>query len=163
MYNIIWASLVAALIALLETADAVEHLAQADGVGIEHRPAAIGREAVAREVHHVDVGGAQRDAFLQDARALVDERVDAALDDLVIRDLARLHLDLLAIVDQELFHLGVRNGLAAAFLVAVPAASRFLPVPALLANEVGELRVHHVGALGGAALADLPADVVARH
>src|SRR5678810_500136 len=59
------------LVALLELLDGGEHAGQADRVGIEHRPAAVGREAVAGQVHHVDVGGAQRDAFLEDVRALI--------------------------------------------------------------------------------------------
>src|SRR2546426_3389983 len=60
-----------ALVALLESFDRGEHLVQPDRIRIEHRPAAIRRKAVAREVNHVDVGGAQRDAFLEDVRALV--------------------------------------------------------------------------------------------
>src|SRR5690349_629088 len=68
---------------LVEGGHAFVHLLQADRVGVEHRPAAIAREAVAREVDDVDVGGAQRVAFFQDLRALVHERVDLALDDLL--------------------------------------------------------------------------------
>src|SRR2546429_7584137 len=68
-----------ALVALLEALDGVQHLVQPHGVGVEHRPAAIRRKAVAREANHVDVRGAQRDAFLEDMRALVGERVHAAL------------------------------------------------------------------------------------
>src|SRR5438477_1440201 len=62
-----------ALVALLEFLDRGEHAAEPHGVGIEHRPAAIGREAVTREIHHVDVRGAQRNAFLEDMRAFVGE------------------------------------------------------------------------------------------
>src|SRR6266496_538421 len=79
-----------ALVALLEPLDCVQHFVQAYGVGIEHRSAAIRRKAIAGEIDHVDVGGAQRDAFLQNVRAFVGKRVDAALDDLVVRDLPRL-------------------------------------------------------------------------
>ena len=55
---------------------AVVDLLQADAVGVEHRAAAPGREAVAGQVDDVDVGGAQREALLEDARAFVDQRVD---------------------------------------------------------------------------------------
>src|SRR5689334_9547687 len=72
----------------VEGGHAVVHLLQADGVGVEHRPAAVAREPVAGEVDHVDVGGAQRVAFLEDLGALVDERVDLALDDLVAGEAA---------------------------------------------------------------------------
>src|SRR5262245_6442498 len=66
-------------VALLEFLDGGQHLRQPHGVRVEHRPAAVGREAVAGEVDHVDVGGAQRDALLEDVRGFVDECVDQAL------------------------------------------------------------------------------------
>ena len=48
------------------------------------RAAAVPREAVAREIHDVDVRGAKRDALVEKLRALVDQRVDTALDDFVL-------------------------------------------------------------------------------
>src|SRR5262245_26467559 len=151
-----------ALVALPELVDRIQHLVQPDLVGVEHRPAAVGREAVAGEVHHVDVGSAQRDAFLEDARAFVGKRVDAARDDLVVRDPAGVYPKLFPIVGENGLHFLVRDRLALALLVAVPAAAGLLPEPALLADQVGDLRVGHVGALFRAPLADFPADVVAR-
>src|SRR6185503_2695506 len=50
---------------------------------------------------------------------------------------------------------------APARLVAIPARAGLLAEAAELAEAVGELRVDHVRALGVAALADRPADVVA--
>src|SRR5207302_8027485 len=120
-----------------------------------HRPAAIGREAVAGEVDHVDVGGAQRDAFLEDVRALVGERVHAALDDFLIADLPRRVAHLFAIGREHLVHLGVRNRFAISRLIAVPAAAGLLTEPAFLGDAVGELAVDEIGPLLGAALADL--------
>ncbi len=64
-------------------------LAQSHLVGIEHGAAAPGRKAIAIEVHDVDVRTALRNAILDDAGALVDQRIDAALDDFLIADLAR--------------------------------------------------------------------------
>src|SRR5438105_2022524 len=61
------------LVALLKRFDGVQNLVESDGVRVEHRAAAVGREAVAGEVDHVDVGGAQRDALLEDVRALVHQ------------------------------------------------------------------------------------------
>ena len=55
-------------------------------VDLPHRPAAPGREAVAVEVHRIDVAGSERDALLEDLGALVGEPQQAALDDLVGRD-----------------------------------------------------------------------------
>src|SRR2546427_3577996 len=79
-----------ALVTFLEPLDRVQHFVQSHRVGVEHRPAAVRRKAVAGEIDHVDVGGAQRDAFLEDVRAFVGERIHAALDDFLVRDLARL-------------------------------------------------------------------------
>src|SRR5207244_2242239 len=70
----------------LELADAREHLAEADGVGPEHRAAAPGGEAVAVDIDHVDVGGALRDPLLEDARAFVHQRKHRAIDDLGVLD-----------------------------------------------------------------------------
>src|SRR5207244_2604066 len=43
------------LIAFLKSFNRGDHAREPYGVGIEHRPAAVWREAVAGEVHHVDV------------------------------------------------------------------------------------------------------------
>src|ERR1051325_5918375 len=142
-----------ALVSLLELFDRGEHLLQAHGVGIEHRPAAVGREAVAGEVDHVDVGGAQRDAFVEDLRALVDQRVDQALDDLVIRDAPACDVVLLPVLRDQLVDLGIRDRLSAARLVGVPAFAGLLPEAAELGHLVADLRVDEVGALLVAALA----------
>src|SRR6202007_1712706 len=96
-----------ALVALLEALDGGEHLVEADAVGMEHRAAAVRQKAVAGEVHHVDVGGAQRDALLEDVRAFVGERVHAPRDDLLVGNLARLDADLLPVVLQERLHFWV--------------------------------------------------------
>src|SRR3546814_1829769 len=62
----------------------LEHLVEADLFGPEHRPAPIDREAIAEKVDDVDVAGPDGDAFLEDFRPLVDQRIHAALDDLLI-------------------------------------------------------------------------------
>ena len=46
--------------------------------------------------------GAQRDAFFEDARALVDQRVHQALDDLLVADLARRDAERLAVLVDHL-------------------------------------------------------------
>ena len=58
-------------------------------IRVEHRPAAVDREAVAHQVHDVDVRGALRDLLLEDRGTLVDERVDEPVDDFLVVDLAR--------------------------------------------------------------------------
>src|SRR5512135_1263371 len=151
------------LVALLELIDRGEHLGQADGVGVEHRAAAVGGEAVAGQVDHVDVRGAQRDAFLEDVGALVHQRVDQALDDLLVGNLAGFDLDLVSILRDYFVHFWIWNRLPVARLVAVPALARLLPVAPLLADAVADPRIDEVGTLGVTALPDFPADVEARH
>src|SRR5687768_7459191 len=60
---------------------APQDLGQAHAARMEHRAAAMHREAVSREVDHVDVGGAQCDALLENARALVDQGEQQPVDD----------------------------------------------------------------------------------
>src|SRR5438067_8164292 len=116
-----------ALVTLLEPLDRLQHLVQSHGVRVEHRSAAIRRKAVAGEIDHVDVGGAQRDAFLEDVRAFVGERIHAALDDFLVADLARLVSHLFPIGAKHLLHFGVGNRFAVARFVAIPAAPGLLP------------------------------------
>src|SRR5882724_883207 len=149
-----------ALVSLLEFLDRGEHLVQPCGIGIEHRAAAVRRKAVAREVDHVDVGSAQRDAFLEDVRAFVGEGVDAALDDLVVRDRPRLEAHLFPVGGEHPVHLGIRDGFTVAGLIAIPAAAGLLAEPAFLGDAVGEFSIDEVRALLRAALADFETHVV---
>ncbi len=70
----------------LEMADAVVDLFEADRVGVEHRAAAEGGEAVAVDVHDVDIDRAERVAFVEDVGPFVDQAIDRPLDDLFLRD-----------------------------------------------------------------------------
>src|SRR5438477_5731195 len=99
-----------ALVTLLEPLDRLQHLVQSHGVGVEHPSAAIRRKAVAGEIDHVAVGGAQREPFMEDVRAFVGERIHAALDDLVVRDLSRLVAHFFPILGQHLVHFPVGTG-----------------------------------------------------
>src|SRR6185503_1594465 len=134
---------------------------EAHGVRVEHRTAPEEREAVAGEVHHVDVGGPGGDAFLEDARAFVHQGVHATLDDLLVGDLARRDAQLPASLGDHLVHDGIGDGVALAGLVAVPAGSRLLPEAAHLAELVGDHHAARARILGVVALPHGPADVVA--
>lgn len=57
-------------------------LRQAETVRPVHGAAAMGGEAVAVNPDHVDVAGARGDALFKKKRAFVDQRAEAALDDL---------------------------------------------------------------------------------
>src|SRR5262245_41832366 len=75
---------------------------QADGVCVEHRTAAIAREAVAGAPDHVDVAGALCDAFLEDAQPLVQQREDAAFLDFLVGMQALLDAELGGTLLQDL-------------------------------------------------------------
>src|SRR5258708_35677250 len=69
----------------VEFGDAVANLFETDGVGVPHRTAAMGGESVAVEINYVDVRSAQRVAFLQTARAFVNQRIEATVCDFPCR------------------------------------------------------------------------------
>ena len=56
-------------------------LFQADRVRVPHRTAAICGKAVAIDINDVDIRSAQRVAFLENARAFVDQSVEATIHD----------------------------------------------------------------------------------
>jgi hypothetical protein len=99
--------------------------------------------------------------LVDDLRALVDERVDEALDDLLVADLARRDAELGAVLLDHVGHDLARDRVALAGQVVVPAGAGLLAEATHLAQQVGGLRVADVGLLDVAALADVPADVVA--
>ena len=141
--------------------DGAHDVVEADHVSVEHRSAAIQRESITGQVDDVDVGCAQRDAFLDDARALVHQRIDAAVYDFAVGDLARRDSAFLAIVDDHRIDHRVGQRIATTRRILVPAHSGLLPETSQFAQLVGDLRVHDMRLLDVAAFADVPADVVA--
>src|SRR5690348_9791822 len=67
-----------------------QYLVEADGVAVVHGAAAIDRPAIAVHPHHIDIGRPDRLLLVEDLRALVDHRVDAAFEDFLVADLARV-------------------------------------------------------------------------
>src|SRR5215813_10525040 len=149
-------------VARVEARHVGEHLLEPDLIGVEHGATTIAREPVAVEVRDVDVARPQRDAFLEDARALVDEGPQAALQDLVVADLPPFDPALLGAGGDERLHLGIGLGRTAARLVAVPPRARLLAEAPLLAEAITHVRVAEILApRGRLALADPPAHVEA--
>src|SRR5258708_39748198 len=74
--------------ALLEIPDALVNFFQAEGVFVPHRPAAMRRKAVAVEIDYVDVASTKRDAFFEQPRAFVHQRVNATVDNFLGGNLA---------------------------------------------------------------------------
>ena len=94
--------------------------------------------------------------LLDDPRALVDERVDEAVHDLVVGDPARRDAELGAVLRDHLLDELARDRVALARDVVVPARAGLLAEAAHFAQQVGGLAVAQVGLLDVAALADAP-------
>ena len=62
--------------------DACQHRLEPYRIGVEHGTSAPGRKPVAVQVDHVDIRGAQRNAFAQHVRAFVYQGENAAIDHL---------------------------------------------------------------------------------
>ena len=69
--------------------DPGEDLVQTDRVGVEHRPAAITREAVAIGIDHIDIAAPPSDPFLKDLCTFIDQREHAAIHDLFIIEITK--------------------------------------------------------------------------
>src|SRR3954471_19421689 len=75
-----------------ELVHAPDDLLEPDPGGVEHRTAALHREAVSRQIDHVDVRGTLRDAFAEEGGALLAEREHEPGDDRRVGNPARLDL-----------------------------------------------------------------------
>src|SRR6202034_2972085 len=112
-----------------------QHRLQSDGVGVEHRAAAIDWPAVAVDPDDVDVGRALCFALFENLRPFVDHRIDAALEDFGVADLALL--DSLRFGEVADDPLDMRGGVGRArCVVIVEPGARLLAAPALLAKNI---------------------------
>src|SRR5215470_5787366 len=143
----------------MEFADAFINLFHSDSIRIPHRPATVSREAVAVDVNDVNVHGAQGEAFLEYARAFVDQRIDATLHDLVTRDLSLGNSGFSSAFAHQFrnFRIGNQPPLG---IVFIPARASLLAVAALLAQVVFSDRLAHSGFLQMTIfLSNSPADI----
>src|ERR1019366_3631453 len=145
---------------LFKSGAGAQDVRQSDGVGVVKRAAPEIRKSIAREVHHVDVRGAQRDAFLQNARTFVDQRIQRPLDDFLVTDLAALPQTGRFFQNDLRHELGWIRAAVARFVI-VPAGAGFLAETLQFANAIRNLRIHAFGMFEVQPLADGPADVVA--
>src|ERR1700733_76004 len=112
---------------------------QSDRICVEHWAATIDRPSVTVDPDDVDVGGALRLPLLKDFRAFVDHRIDAALQDFGIADLALLDSLRLGEVADDPLDLG--RGLSVArFVVIIETRAGFLAAPAFLAQDFADRR-----------------------
>src|SRR5437868_12191689 len=120
---------------LMKFANAVVDLPETDSVGIPHRTAATGREAVAVYINDVDVDRAQRNAFLEDTRSFIHESIDAALEDLLRRNIPLRNASLgRELVNQAVYlRIGSR---ATILIVLVPTSAGLLSIASHLAQTI---------------------------
>ena len=104
---------------------------------VEHRTSAVAGKSVAVNPDQVDVARSKGEAFFEDPGAFIDEGEDAALDNLVSGERAALDAELPRHALDEERNLGIGDGRAAAFLVAIEARAGLLPEPSELANPIG--------------------------
>src|SRR5262249_16031231 len=128
----------------MKFADAIINILQPDRIRVPHWPATISREAVTVDIDNVDVHGTQREAFLKNARAFVDQRIDAAFHDLLASDLSLRNSGFSSALAHQFRNLGIGNGPALG-IVFVPAGSSLVAVAALLAQAVFSDRLPHTG------------------
>src|SRR5688572_18611112 len=109
--------------------DTGQQYRQSQHIGIEHGPAAIARESITRAPDHVDVAGALRDALVENPDALVQQRVQAALEDFLVRVRARRDAELRAAAREDDQRLGIVVPRAIALLVPIEALAVLLAQP----------------------------------
>src|ERR1700691_1054907 len=114
---------------LLKLRDALIDLLQSHRVGIPHRTTAIGGETIAVEIDDVDVNRPQRVSFFENSRALIYQRIDAAIDDLDSRDLPLRDSCVRAPLAYESGHFGI-SARTAVLVVLVPSLPGFLAIAA---------------------------------
>ncbi len=127
----------------------LDGLRDAELVGVPHRAAVVGREAVAVDEDDVLVAGAQRDALFEQVGADVGQGEEQALHDLLVGDLARRDAQALGLLGEERFDLGRALRLAVALVVVVEAGAGLLAPALLLVHGVdhGRLAAQRVRAL----------------
>ena len=107
----------------------------------EHRAATIVGEAHAADPGDVDIACPERHSFFKDLGAFVDQRIEAALQYLLVAYLAPFDTAFPRHIDNQLFDSRIPQRRSAALLVAIVAGPRLLTEAALLAEAVGHDRI----------------------
>src|SRR5262249_5122432 len=143
----------------LEFANPVQDPWQPYGISIPHRAAPMDREAISIQVDDVDIDRSERVALFQDSGSLVDQGIDAAIDNLFGRDLPLLDPGFGGPFSDQVGHFRVAVG-PAILIILVPARAGLLPVTAHLTQPVLGNRLAFTGLLQmPVLLANAPPDV----
>src|SRR5690242_11997620 len=102
-----------------------------------HRAAAIDRPAIAVHPDDIDVGRPDRLLLVEDLRAFVDHRIDAALEDFLIADLARVLTRLRNEVVDDLLGDG-RRFCGSVFVIVVIAGAGLLAAAIRFAENIAD-------------------------
>src|SRR5271168_3616122 len=115
----------------VEFRDTLQNFFEANGVGIPHRTATMCGKTVAVQINDVDVGSTQSVTFFQNARTLVDERVDTAIRDFLGGDLPLHNSGLGNPFANEFIDSRVRD-CPPLVIISIPTCAGFLPESAEL-------------------------------
>src|ERR1700740_1847002 len=147
---------------LMKFANAIVDFFQADRIRVPHGAAAISGKPIPVEINDVDVYGAQGVALFQDSRAFIYERVDQAIHNFVLADLALWDARFCGPLAHELRDFWIWDR-AAIFVVFVPTRAGLLPIASHLAKTISCKRLADARFLQmPILLADAPADIQAR-
>src|SRR5690348_2317582 len=147
---------------MMKFANTLVNFCKPYGVGIPHRPTAMSREAIPVDENDVDINRAKCVAFFEYARAFVDERIDAAIDDFVRGNLPLWDSRFCSTFANEIGDRRIGMGIAI-LVILEPTGPSFLPQPpnftqAVAGNRLANARFLQMTIL----LADAPADIQAR-
>src|SRR5439155_22433236 len=95
----------------------------------EHRAAGLGRPAVSIEPDQIDVARPLRDPFLENSCALIDHRINQALMNFGVADLAAGDAELATGIHDQHLHIGIRNWRPGSRIVPVVSSSSLLTEP----------------------------------
>src|SRR5215472_4327599 len=126
-------------VSTVEMADAFKHVLQPHSVRIPHGTAAIRGEAVAIDVDDVDIDRAQGEALLKDVRAFIHQRIHAAIDDLLLGNVALRDIRFRSPIANHAPYFRIGNG-AAILIVLVPTCPGLLTIAADFAKAIGGKR-----------------------
>ena len=126
----------------MEAINGIHDRLQPAGLCDMHGTAAEAGEAIAKAVHHVDVTGPLRDAFLQNTRPLVGQRQCQSIDNFLLTDGPRCYPELRPGCGDDLCDGGIFLARARVGAVSVITRSGFLSQPASLDQTIRQQIIH---------------------
>src|SRR5450759_2607940 len=123
---------------------AIVHGGKPHGISVRHRAAARARKAVAVAPDDVDILRRRGDALRKNRRALIDKRIDTALNDFRVADVARRDVEARGLGPYQRIDFGIRLTDAPFGAVPIHAASGLLTEATAFHEEVGNTKVARI-------------------